>query len=59
MLINICKVVYCAINRERQSLGKTNKKLDKRLKELTLQYDEERRSANQYKEQVSGVQCYL
>lgn len=52
-------MVYCATNRERQSLGKTNKKLDKRLKELTLQYDEERRSANQYKEQVSGVQCYL
>lgn len=45
-------VVYGAVNRERQSLGKTNKKLDKRLKEFTLQYDEERRSANQYKEQV-------
>jgi len=38
--------------RERQNQGKINRKMDKRVKELTLQVEDERRLADQYKDQV-------
>lgn len=38
--------------RERQNQGKVNRKLDKRLKELMLQIEDERRNADQFKDQV-------
>ena len=39
--------------RERAQLAKNNRKLDKKYKESVLQVEEERRHADQYKEQVS------
>jgi len=44
--------------RERQQLSRNNRRQEKKLKELTMQMDEERRHADQYKEQVSDV-CLL
>lgn len=38
--------------RERMLQSKNNRKLEKRLKELLLQLEDERRHADQYKEQV-------
>ena len=38
--------------REKQSIAKSSRKLEKRVKELLLQLDDERRHADQYKEQV-------
>lgn len=38
--------------KERLAQQKTNRKLDKRVKELVLQLEDERRHADQYKEQV-------
>jgi hypothetical protein len=39
--------------RERAALARANRKMDKRLKELQIQAEDERRNADQYKEQVS------
>jgi len=39
-------------SRERQNQSKINRKLDKRIKELMLQVEDERRLADQYKEQA-------
>jgi len=39
-------------SRERQNQAKINRKLDKRIKELMLQVEDERRLADQFKEQV-------
>jgi len=39
-------------SRERQNQAKINRKMDKRVKELMLQVEDERRLADQYKEQV-------
>lgn len=41
--------------KERQTLGKNNRKLDKKYKEAILQAEEERRHADQYKEQMEKV----
>lgn len=38
--------------RERQNQGKANRKLDKRIKELMLQIEDERRNADTFKEQA-------
>lgn len=38
--------------RERSTMAKNNRKLDKKYKEAVLQAEEERRHADQYKEQV-------
>lgn len=38
--------------RERAALSKTNRRLEKKCKEAMLQVEEERRHADQYKEQV-------
>ena len=44
--------------RDRAALARANRKMDKRLKELQIQAEDERRSADQYKEQVSEL-CML
>ena len=41
--------------RERLLQQKQNRKLDKKLKEFMMQLDDERRHADQYKEQVEKV----
>lgn len=38
--------------KERLAQQKSNRKLDKRIKELVMQLEDERRHADQYKEQV-------
>lgn len=42
-------------SRERLAQQKTNRKMDKKLKELILQLEDERRHADQYKEQLEKV----
>ena len=44
-----------AESRERLAQQKSSRKLDKKMKELALQLDEERRHADQYKEQIEKV----
>ena len=39
--------------RERQTLSRINRKVEKKMKEYVLQAEDERRHADQYKEQVS------
>ncbi|XP_059170078.1 myosin heavy chain, non-muscle-like isoform X2 [Physella acuta] len=41
--------------KERQSLSRANRKMEKRMKELALQVEDERRSADQYKDQVDKI----
>ena len=41
--------------RERQALSKANRELEKKLKELMMQLEDERRHGDQYKEQVEKV----
>lgn len=48
-----------AESRERLAQQKASRKLDKKMKELALQLDEERRHADQYKEQIEKVTCIL
>lgn len=43
------------LNRERALLGKANRKMDRKLKELMLQNEEERRHADQYREQMDKL----
>lgn len=45
---------FCSF-RERQQQQKNNRKLDKKLKDCLMQLDDERRHAEQYKEQVEKV----
>lgn len=45
----------CVVCRERLMQQKTNRKLDKKLKELMMQVEDERRHADQYKDQVEKV----
>lgn len=47
------KFLCFIFTRERNSALRSNRKLDKKVKELMLQAEEERRHADQYKEQVS------
>lgn len=41
--------------RERLAQAKANRKLEKKLKELLMQVEDERRHADQYKEQLDKV----
>lgn len=41
--------------KERLLQQKANRKLDKKIKELTLNIEDERRHADQYKEQIEKV----
>ncbi|KAK7484698.1 hypothetical protein BaRGS_00024106 [Batillaria attramentaria] len=41
--------------KERASLARANRKMDKRVKELMIQAEDERRSADQYKEQLEKM----
>ena len=42
-------VIFC---RDRQAAGKANRKLEKKMKEIQLQADDEKRHAEQCKDQV-------
>lgn len=42
-------------SRDKLAQQKTNRKMDKKLKELVLQLEDERRHADQYKEEVEKV----
>lgn len=44
--------------KERLLQQKANRKLDKKIKELTLNIEDERRHADQYKEQIEKVFTY-
>lgn len=48
-----------AESRERLAQQKASRKLDKKMKELALQLDEERRHADQYKEQIEKVHSFI
>lgn len=41
--------------RERQLQQKANRKLEKKMKEIVMQLEDERRTVDQYKEQVEKV----
>lgn len=45
--------------KERLLQQKANRKLDKKIKELTLNIEDERRHADQYKEQIEKVFIYI
>lgn len=45
--------------RERLMQQKTNRKMDKKLKELMMQLEDERRHADQYKDQVEKVKLLV
>lgn len=45
--------------KERLLQQKANRKLDKKIKELTLNIEDERRHADQYKEQIEKVRCRI
>lgn len=47
--------MYYYFNRERQLQQKTNRKLEKKMKEIVMQLEDERRTVDQYKEQVEKV----
>ncbi len=53
-LLDVEKIM-CFYFRERLLQQKANRKLDKKLKEYMMQLDDERRHADQYKEQVEKV----
>lgn len=55
--IYLLSIIYLFffLNRERLLQQKANRKLDKKLKEYLMQLDDERRHADQYKEQVEKV----
>lgn len=42
-------------NRERQLQQKANRKLEKKMKEIVMQLEDERRTVDQYKEQIEKV----
>ena len=48
-VLQIDRLLNC---RERQALARANRKVDKKMREMLLQVEEERRHADQYKEQV-------
>ena len=50
----LMKKTFAPAFRERQALAKTNRRADKKMKEMAMQADDERRHADQYKEQVSA-----
>jgi hypothetical protein len=53
-LCSLCNwYVHCS--RERFAQQKSNRKQEKKLKELVMQLEDERRHADQYKEQVEKV----
>lgn len=45
--------------RDRLAQAKANRKLEKKLKELVMQVEDERRHADQYKEQLDKVRSCL
>ena len=51
--------VACVVCRERQNQAKINRKMDKRVKELMLQVEDERRLADQFKDQVNFTHFYF
>jgi hypothetical protein len=53
-MFNAVYFVMCCL-RERFAQQKSNRKQEKKLKELVMQLEDERRHADQYKEQVEKV----
>lgn len=45
------------VSRERQAASKQVRRAEKKLKDILLQVDDERRNAEQFKDQVSTVIC--
>ena len=48
----------CFVFRERATLTKGNRRLEKKLKEAALNVEEERRNTDQYKDQVNIFQLF-
>ena len=55
MHTNYFFTVLVCYPRERNTLQRGNRRLEKKLKELALQAEDERRHADQYKEQVGAT----
>lgn len=49
-VLTLC--IFGSTYRERQNLAKINRRTEKKLKEFALSIEDERRNAEQYKEQV-------
>lgn len=49
---------YYFFNRERQLQQKANRKLEKKMKEIVMQLEDERRTVDQYKEQIEKVYLF-
>lgn len=48
--------MICALHRERAAANKIVRRTEKKLKEVFMQVEDERRHADQYKEQVNETQ---
>lgn len=48
-------IIITFFNRERQLQQKANRKLEKKMKEIVMQLEDERRTVDQYKEQIEKV----
>lgn len=46
-------LLFCSIRRDKQTAAKALRQKDKKLKEVLLQVEDERKQAEQYKDQVS------
>lgn len=51
--------MICALNRERAAANKIVRRTEKKLKEVFMQVEDERRHADQYKEQVNEAQILI
>lgn len=49
-------LVYC---RERQQASRLTRRTEKKLKEVLVQIEDERRNMDQYKDQVNPITLYL
>lgn len=56
--LSYCNIslVYC---RERQQSSRLTRRTEKKLKEVLLQIEDERRNTDQYKDQVNPITPYL
>ncbi len=51
--------MICALHRERAAANKIVRRTEKKLKEVFMQVEDERRHADQYKEQVNKPQILI
>lgn len=59
MVISSCLSIPVFLCRERQAASKQVRRAEKKLKEILLQVDDERRNAEQFKDQVCIVTCSI